>query len=208
MLSEAIAGAFVRAGRCIGDGELEEPSEVLFLSVPPWYADLRQLRGDDVHAADLDRSQAFSGSISAERGEVTWGHDLDTTTRYEHGVDRAPVRIEQGDLVEVGEDYLEHWRRIDAGDGLAAVATRHDPERTLVARAVVIGTLALVVGNDGGARLERGASGTWQLKGVVGVAPDRVERLGELLDALQHEGTIGSEWRRAEARDPGRGARR
>jgi len=151
-LSEWVGGAWARRGRRLGDGDSVEPSSVLWLTVQPYFADIRQFHGSSEHPDALDASQAFSGSISVADDEVTWSHDLDTTTRPPGHRDRADMVGTRDELVEIGANYKERWQRVDHGQSLRAVAelrtTTAGDRLAPTARVVLVDNMAIAIWED------------------------------------------------------------
>jgi hypothetical protein len=155
-------------------GPLVERSDVLWLQVGWFFADLRAPRlPGDPEAGDLDVAQAFSGRIDYQSPRVTWFHDLDTTARPAGHADTATVACRDGVLLERGDGYLERWRR-KVGGMRAMVIQRENPGTGAPsARIVRVGDHAVAVWDDpapAGAAMECRAGG-WSVSTTVGVAP-------------------------------------
>ena len=149
LLSDWVGGAWARRGRRLSDGDSVEPSSVLWLTVQPYFADIRQFHGSSEHPSALDASQAFSGRILVCGDEVVWTHDLDTTLRPPGHRDSAPMVGTRDELVEIGADYKERWQRVDHGQSLRAVAElRTEPAsdpRAPIARVVLVDNMAIAI---------------------------------------------------------------
>jgi hypothetical protein len=155
-------------------GPLVERSDVLWLQVGWYFADLRVPRlAGDPEAGHLDVAQAFSGRIDYQSPRVTWFHDLDTTARPAGHADTATIACRDGVLLERGDGYLERWRR-KVGAMRAMVIQREAPGTGgPSARIVQVGDHALAVWDDpapAGAAMGR-RDDHWSVNTTVGVAP-------------------------------------
>lgn len=208
-----LTGPWVRTARTIDDGPPDECSDVVWLQVGPWFADLRLPRPGWVPAHAFDEAHAFSGRLEVRSPEgpgarVAWHHDLDSLDpRGEQtgGPDSAMVEERDGVLIESGEGYVEWWDRprdrpvavpsdgwvleMDGGHG--------DP---LSARLVCIDDMAVAVWAGpapGGAWCS--AAGGWEPARVVGIVPAGLD-LGDTLRTLAAGGPPHSGWREQEER--------
>jgi hypothetical protein len=169
-----LEGAWRREGLAIDGGPLVERSDVLWLQVGWFFADLRAPRlAGDPEASDLDVAQAFSGRIDYQSPRVTWFHDLDTTARPAGHADTATVACREGVLLERGDGYLERWRR--KVGGMRAMVIQREAAGTGApsARIVRVEDHALAVWDDpapAGAAMQRRADG-WSVDATVGVDP-------------------------------------
>ncbi|HEX3841374.1 MAG TPA: hypothetical protein VHU85_11325 [Acidimicrobiales bacterium] len=167
-----LEGAWRREGLALGGGPLVERSDVLWLQVGRFFADLRVPHTEeDPEASRWDVAQAFSGTIDYQAPRLTWRHDLDTAPRPAGHADTAVVEFHDGVLLERGDDYLEQWRR-EEGPRRAAVIQRDvRGTGTVDARIVQVGDRALAVWADPapvGAVLER-RPGRWSVTATVGI---------------------------------------
>lgn len=184
-----LTGAWRRSGRALGGGPLAEPTVATWLQVGSVFADLR--RPDCARCAaghppapggtDLDAAQAFSGRLEIRGASVRFHHDLDTLERA--GADAAALTLDEDELVEAGEGYVELWRRVGragtdaAGGDETAVVEHADPgvdgdQAGATARLVRVGGLAIAVWSaprPGGLLLEQLAPAVQAPRG--GVAP-------------------------------------
>jgi hypothetical protein len=196
-----LEGVWSREGLATDGGPLVERSDVLWLQVGWFFADLRapRLEGDP-EAGDLDVAQAFSGRIDYQSPRVTWFHDLDTTARPPGHADTATVACRDGVLLERGDGYLERWRR-KVGRMPAMVIQRENPGAGAPsARIVRVGDHALAVWDDpapAGAAIERRAD-RWSVNTTVGVEPTpAVTSMMEMVlrEAEDRTGWLADGWR-------------
>jgi hypothetical protein len=189
-------GAWTRDGRRINGGPFEEPSFVVWLTVAPYFGDLRvHVRGDR-HPHDLDRAQAFSGRVGVAANVVTWSHDLDTTERSADHVDSASVIGRPGELLEIGGDYEERWVRSSPAGGFAGVAELHTSDRVLLARLLLCRDVAIAVWNfpePGGAMLD--GNSAWETTRSVAGDVGGLD-LATVADALTRPGALPGGWLR------------
>ena len=80
---EWLTGPWVRTARSIDDGTPDECSDVVWIQVGPWFADVRLPRPGRAPRHAFDEAHAFSGRLevldSTGRGaRVAWHHDLDS----------------------------------------------------------------------------------------------------------------------------------
>ena len=152
--------------------ETEEVSDVLWIQAGAYFADVRVARREDGPLADLDRTQAFSGTVTYDNPVVTWRHDLDTRGRPRGYEDRAEVEPQGPDrLCERGPGYLERWQREGDPDVATAVLEKHD-RRTgaTAARVIQAGDVVACVwsGSDPGGAALRHEDGGWDVIALVG----------------------------------------
>src|SRR5271170_4118356 len=103
-----LEGAWRRMGLSVVDQPFVERSDVLWLQVGPYFADLRvPYTPDDPGTTDMDIAQAFSGWVSFEEPWATWHHDLDTLGRPADHADTAVLEGHGEILFERGEGYVE-----------------------------------------------------------------------------------------------------
>jgi hypothetical protein len=176
-----VQGAWIRQGLAVGDGPFREMSDVLWLQVGPFFADIRlprpSLEGDRalggiVMVNALNAARAFSGTVSGGGDRLLWHHDLDTMAVRPAHDDSAVVLRFADLLIEAGAGYVERWHAGHPRPVEGSVFER----RTLATGAV--DARMLHVGDDavavwatparGGARLQRLADGCWVLAGKVG----------------------------------------
>jgi hypothetical protein len=169
-----LEGAWRREGLALDGGPLVERSQVLWLQVGWFFADLRVPHtSGDPEARDLDAAQAFSGVIDYQAPQLTWHHDLDTTERSAGHADTATVELHDGVLRERGDGYLEEWRREEGPVGAAVIQRDAAGTGAVGARIVRVGDRALAVWADpapAGAAMER-RSGGWSVNASVGSEP-------------------------------------
>jgi hypothetical protein len=201
-LARWLDGAWARSGRRIGGGALVEPSSVLWVTVAPYFCDLRVLDRDDPEPHLLDRTQAFAGTLSVDGDIVTWSHDLDTESPDPRQTDTATVTGGPTELIETGAGYEERWTKVSAATESAGgvprgVADRSTPDGTLGARMVLSGELAIAVWampSPGGALIEGGQG--WATTRSVGHQPAGLE-LPAVAAMLSGEASSGPPaWRR------------
>ena len=210
---EWIMGPWVRTARSIDHGPPDECSDVVWLQVGPWFADLRIPRPGRAPAHAFDSTHAFSGRLEvlgdeASGARVAWHHDLDTADPGDaHGSDpdTAVVVVRDGVLIEWGAGYVEWWDRPrDPASGAAADGRvlEHgrgpgDPE---FARVVCVDGMAVAVWAGpipGGAWC--GVAGGWEPARVVGVVPAGLD-IGGALRAVADGGAPAGGWREQEGR--------
>jgi hypothetical protein len=139
-------GVWAREARSVDGGPFFECSDVHWLQVGAWFADVRVPRPHRAVSHPLDLAQGFSGVVETKGTTVTWTHDLDTLDRQPGHCDTGYTRFEGGVLVEWEEGYEEHWRPIAPDDALAAVIEcRVGSTDPAWARVVRVGTLAAAV---------------------------------------------------------------
>jgi hypothetical protein len=169
-----LEGAWRREGLATDGGPLVERSDVLWLQVGWFFADLRApRRAGDPEAGHLDVAQAFSGRIDYQSPRVTWFHDLDTTARPAGHADTATVACRDGVLLERGDGYLERWRRTVGGMPAMVIQRETPGTGATSARIVQVGDHALAVWDDpaaAGAAMERRGD-RWSVNTTVGVEP-------------------------------------
>ena len=147
--------AYRRVGRSIGGSELAEVSDVLWLQVGTKFADIRFPRAEQTFSVPLDISQAFSGTFSVIGDRMAWIHDLDTVVRPSGGMEEARFDWSDGNLVEIGDDYVEHWdpsaqplavpSQVAECFAIPEDSAATSLERVITARVVRIGSLAVAV---------------------------------------------------------------
>jgi hypothetical protein len=208
-----LQGTWIRLSRSFDGGHVGECSEVAWLQVGPWFADLRIPRPGQRADHPFDQARAFSGRfevIEAHSREATvvWHHDIDTETTAGGEPDTAAVALRDGMLVESGAGYTETWGHPD-GEGSSGVVlvqqavttpgTEGPTDQTagplITARVVCVGTTAIAVWREprpGGARFRRFP--WWEPTHVVGSLPPP----SDLLVALRNAGTgeaLPGRWR-------------
>lgn len=208
-------GAWIRRHRSFGDGPVGERSDVAWLQVGPWFADLRVPRLGQQADHPFDQARAFSGRFEViethSRGAtVAWHHDIDTQAGTGGEPDTAVVTLRDGMLVESGTGYTETWGHPD-GEGSSGVVliqqagpARRETEgptdrgadgSAISARVVCVGTTAIAVWREprpGGARFK--GFPWWEPIHVVGSLPPP----SDLLVALRAVGTgdpLPGRWR-------------
>jgi hypothetical protein len=180
-----VTGPWVRTARSIDDGAPDECSDVVWLQVGPWFADLRLPRPGRAAGHAFDAAHAFSGRLEVVGAEgagarVAWHHDLDSLQPdgdHAGEPDSAVVQVRDGGLIESGAGYVEWWdrprHRADGGPADGRVLERENgPDHPVSARVVCTGGMAVAVWAapvPGGAWCEV-ASG-WEPARVVGVVP-------------------------------------
>ena len=187
-------GAWARRGRRIGRGAFDEPTSVLWLTVSPYFCDLRVLERAERHPNTLDETQAFTGTVSVAENVVTWAHDLDTTDRLADHCDTAPVIGHHNELLEIGEDYEERWVRSMPIGAISGVAETFGTSGGLRARVIVVGSAAIAVWScpsAGGALLE-GSDG-WAAAHTIGTTPDDLA-LSSVADSIATANVIPTGW--------------
>ena len=215
-----INGAWIRTARSIDDGPPDECSDVVWLQVGPWFADLRLPRPGRVAAHAYDAAHAFSGRLEVvstdgcgpgDGARVAWLHDLDTAGHeegYGHEPDTADVVVRDGVLIESGAGYVEWWgRRRDRPDGeTAAVVSgrvlEHGPgaDGPGFARLVWADGMAVCVWAGpvpGGAWCAEDTG--WEPARVVGVVPHGLD-IGGALRAMVDGGPPSDGWYEREER--------
>ena len=214
-----ITGAWIRTARSIGDGPPDECSDVVWLQVGPWFADLRLPRPGRVAAHAYDEAHAFSGRLEVlstggdaslgDGARVAWHHDLDTAVHDDAGdgqPDTAHVVVRDGVLIESGTGYVEWWGRpqvrADGVDDPAAAGRvlEHGagPDDPAFARLVCVDGMAVCVWAGpapGGAWCTD--DGAWEPARVVGVVPDGLD-IGGALRAMVDGGPPPAGWSRQE----------
>jgi hypothetical protein len=180
-------GAWVRCGLAVGDGPLREMSDVLWLQVGDYFADLRVPRpaseggralGGDVLVNALNAPRAFSGTVHGTGDTLVWRHDLDTmVVRLDHDDEAVVLRFADL-LVEAGAGFVERWQAVSTEAPTGQVYER----RTVAAGAV--DARVLRIGDDaialwaaparGGVRLRR-HDGEWEVQARVGAQRLSVE---------------------------------
>jgi hypothetical protein len=196
-VANRLDGAWVRDGRRIGDGALVEPSSVVWVTVAPYFGDVRVLKEHTADAHALDHTQAFAGTLSVVGDTATWHHELDTVDRGDHHADTATVVERYPHLVEIGDGYEERWTKVESDVTRSGVADLAGPAGALRARIVLIAERAIVVWampTPGGALLERRSR--WVTAALVGLEPGDLE-LTTVAASLNGEGrALPRGWRR------------
>jgi len=206
-----LEGAWVRASRSIGDGPPAECSDVVWLQVGRWFADLRLPRPGRRARHPFDEAQAFSGRLAVLDGSgasarVAWHHDLDSLAGDGGHVgppDEATVTDRDGVLIESGDGYVEWWERSEDRTGPArGVVLEHGtgPDDPEWARLVCVDGMAVAVwaGPRPGGAWTTAALG-WEPGRVVGVPPDGLD-VGGAVRARLDGGAPGGTWHDQEAR--------
>jgi len=196
-------GAWRRVGLSVDGEPFAEHSDVLWLQVGRYFADLRA-PWEAVEPARhlLDAAQAFTGRSTYDPPTMTWRHDLDTMPRPPGHEDTARMEHHGSVLVERGKGYIERWQReATAGTMESAVAQRNDPQSGApLARLVLVAELAVAVWAEpaaGGAALAW-RRGVWAETDSVGAGADAGLGLFEALGALTGgTKTMAAGWRRA-----------
>lgn len=167
-------GAWRRQGRRldVDSAETAEISDVLWIQAGRHFADVRVARRAAGVLSELDRTQAFSGSVTYDRPVVTWRHDLDTMGRPPGYEDRAEVEPHGRDrLCERAPGYMELWQRESDPGTRTVVLEKHD-RRTgaIAARVIRAGELAACVwaGPEPGGAALRQEDGGWDVIALVG----------------------------------------
>ena len=210
-----LEGAWVRSSRSIDDGPPDECSDVVWLQVGPWFADLRLPRPGRCAAHAFDEAHAFSGRLAvlADDGpgaRVAWHHDLDTAAPADGHAgdpDEADVAVRDGVLIESGDGYVEWWARPahrpdPSAPGGAGLVLLHDMgfDDPFGARVVCVEGMAVAVWDGpspGGAWCS--ADTGWEPARVVGVPPAGLD-IGGALRARLDDGAPTDGWHDQEAR--------
>ncbi len=203
-----LRGAWVRAGRSIANGPPGECSDVVWLQVGPWFADVRLPRPGRAAGHAFDEAHAFSGLLEVltpgdDGTRVAWHHDLDSAV-HSGDPDTAVVAVRDGMLVESGQGYVEWWARPDATVDHPPLVLDWRPVPVVDggpvgARVVCTAGMAVTVWSGptaGGAWC--GAATDWQPARVVGVPPpglDIARALGAGLSGVP----LPAGWHRKEA---------
>ena len=217
-----VTGAWIRRERSIDGEPPTECSDVVWLQVGPWFADLRLPRPGRNALHAYDAAHAFSGrlevgSVNGSCARVTWHHDLDTGVHdgasdgvHEEGSDCGPdsadVEVRDDVLIETGAGYVEWWARSEqrpvgsdgtptAGHVLLRGDGSGDPD---FARIVCVDDMAVAVWagpEPGGAWCS--AAGGWEPSRVVGVVPGGFD-IGAALRAIVDGGSPVAGWWREE----------
>jgi hypothetical protein len=208
-----VQGAWRRHGMAVGDGAFREMSDVLWLQVGPYFADLRRpydageggrALGGNVLVNALNSARAFSGTVEGAGDRITWHHDLDTMPVTSDHHDAAVVLRFADLLMEAGEGYVERWQSACPRGTEGRVLERRSRESGVVdARMVQVGADAVAVWfapASGGARLRCGRDGAWSIEARVGAQPLSAEVVStmpshiELVAALVDRGCpVGSD---------------
>lgn len=169
-----------------------ECTDVIWVQVGPWFADVRVPRPGQHPRHAFDEAHAFSGTLEivsggADGAEVAWHHDLDTVVHEDdHEPDAAAVMVRDGVLIEAGQGYVEWWSPPDltTADAPRLVLARTDGQ--LSARVVCADNMAVGVwsnaGQCGGAW--SCAEGAWEPARVVGPLPADLGMASALQAAL------------------------
>ncbi len=216
-----ISGAWIRSLRSIDDSPPLECSDVVWLQVGPWFADVRLPRPGRTATHPYDVAHAFSGrlevtSTTGAGARVVWHHDLDTAGHHpadagasdDAGPDTADVEVRDGVLIEFGAGYVEWWGRPEhrptASDGspVPGLVLEHgaggdDPAH---ARMVWVDGMAVAVWagpSPGGAWCS--AAGGWEPSRVVGVVPGDLG-IGATLRAIVEGAPPPGGWHHVEER--------
>jgi len=208
---EWLQGAWVRASRSIGDGPPAECSDVVWLQVGPWFADLRLPRPGRRARHPFDEAQAFSGRLavlhrSGAAARVAWHHDLDSLAGpdgHPGPPDEATVTDRHGVLIESGDGYVEWWERSEdrTGPGGGVVLEHgHGPGDPAWARVVCVDAMAVVAwaGPRPGGAWSTADLG-WEPARVVGVPPAGLD-VATALRARLDGGRPPGAWHDQEAR--------
>jgi hypothetical protein len=208
-----VTGTWIRTARSIDDGPPDECSDVVWLQVGPWFADLRLPRPGRAGLHAFDTAHAFSGRLEVlgteESGtRVAWHHDLDSFDH--HGTaagepDSAVVQVRDGGLIESGAGYVEWWdrpRHRAAGtpaDG-RVLERAVGPDDPASVRVVCTDGMAVAVWAGpvpGGAWCD--VTGGWEPARVVGMVPSDLD-IGAALRTMAGGGTPTDGWIEQEER--------
>lgn len=208
-----ITGPWVRTARSIDDGPPDECSDVVWLQVGCWFADLRLPRPGRAPAHAFDVAHAFSGRLEVLATEgpgarVAWHHDLDSLDpggSHAGDPDSAAVEVRDGVLIESGAGYVEWWdrprdRTAGAPAGGRVLERGRGPGDPTSARVVCADGMAVAVWAGpvpGGAWC--GVAGGWEPARVVGVVPAGLD-IGAVLRAIVAGGTPTGGWHEQEER--------
>lgn len=208
-----VTGPWVRTARSIDDGPPDECSDVVWLQVGPWFADIRLPRPGRAPTHAFDAAHAFSGRlevlvIEGPGSRVAWHHDLDSLDPGGSPVgdpDSAVVEVRDGCLIESGAGYVEWWDRprdrpVGASADGRVLERGAGPGDPVSARLVCTEGMAVAVWAGpvpGGAWC--GVDGGWEPAHVVGVVPPDLD-IGGALHAVAAGGTPTGGWREQEAR--------
>lgn len=163
-------GLWRREGRAFGPDPLEEVSDVVWLQVGGYFADLRLPRdGTAKKISRLDQAQAFTGSVSWDGLTVTWRHDIDTLGRPAGYQETAVVEPNGSTLLGRGPGYLERWRR-ETDVGPTAVIERRTASGSVSARVVSVAHMTVSVwgGTEPGGATLCFEAGGWDIEARVG----------------------------------------
>jgi hypothetical protein len=202
-----LTGPWVRTARSIDDGPPDECSDVVWLQVGPWFADLRLPRPGCAGTHAFDTAHAFSGRLEVIGSEgpglrVAWHHDLDSIDpdgSHPGEPDSAVVQVRDGCLIESGPGYVEWWDRPrhpaagPSADGWV-LERAFGPDGPASTRVVCIDGMAVAVWAapvPGGAWCS--VTGGWEPARVVGVVPSDLD-IGAALRTAAAGGTPDSGW--------------
>jgi hypothetical protein len=207
-----VTGPWIRTARSIKDGPPDECSDVVWLQVGPWFADLRLPRPGRAPGNVFGRAHAFSGRLEildagGPGARVAWHHDLDSLDRDGSPAepDSARVQVRDGCLIESGTDYVEWWdrprHRVTGASADGRVFERGGgPDEPPSARMVCVGGMAVAVWAGpvpGGAWCD--VTGGWEPARVVGVVPSDLD-IATTLRAAAAGGTSTGGWIEREER--------
>ncbi len=188
-----LAGAWIRTNRSIALDPPLECSDVIWLQVGPWFADLRLPRPGQVAHHAFDEAHAFSGWLEVvidqgDGAQVAWHHDLDTTPHVAgQEPDAAGVEVRAGVLVEAGDGYVEWWEPpATVPDGSAAMVLSRSGDDPVQARLVCVAGMAVCVwgGMAPGGGAWSCAELDWEPARVVGMLPPELGMAAALRAAL------------------------
>ena len=198
--------AFRRVGRSIKGSALHEVSEATWLCVGSYFSDLRFPYSGSVTTDSLDVCQAFSGQCLIDGDKITWRHDFDTLDRDNAYEDRAHFVWNENLLIEVGDDYSEHWSAVTPDNptscGVAELTkTRIDGSNgsqisEVIGRIVQVEAIGIAIWLEPqhvAAFLN--ASPTWKVTKVVGSKEPRKDIVG-VVSALAAKTELPKDWNR------------
>jgi hypothetical protein len=200
---DSLGGAWRRAGLALGDAPFDERTDVLWLQVGTFFADLRvPYEPADPELSVRDDPQAFSGQVRYDPPRLTWTHDLDTMARPSGHKDSAVVERHGSMLFERGEGYIERWQRERPPENGTVLQLHDSSTGCPIARIVIVADLAVGVWIEpvpGGAALVR-RRGDWASVAAVGPDDPVSENLSAIVKALRARtgngnGVLPAGWR-------------
>ncbi len=199
------AVGFRRLGRSVRGSVFDEVTYAIWLCADDYFADIRFAYSNSASNESLDVEQAFSGRVSLDRDHITWYHDIDTLERGNLYQDEAQFCWKDDLLIEVGEDYVEHWKSFPMlspqSYGVAQLFDsgshgQNNQGAKLIGRAVVVGASAIVLWAypvPGAVLFE--AVPDWRMVKSIGqevIRPDAVK----VLNGISNDHTLPDGWER------------
>ena len=116
-----LQGVWKRLGRCIGSDDLSEVSEVIWIQIGENFTDFRSPYENTstpnlLH--QIDRLQVFSGTLTVAKGKATFTHDFHLPRDKCIDPDRSTLILLGEFLIELGDDFMEIWQRINKAQSL------------------------------------------------------------------------------------------